>query len=137
MQDQSQPRRLTRGLDRKVGGVCGGLAEYFGIDATLVRIGFVVLSIITLGPAALLVYGVLWAIMPEPDPNAPPPRAQQSANGALLLGIVLVLVGISMAINGLHLLWWMTTNVLRFGWPALLIVAGILIVVAASRRRCG
>ncbi|MEI7926101.1 MAG: PspC domain-containing protein [Chloroflexota bacterium] len=135
MQDHSQPRRLTRGVDRKVGGVCGGLAEYFGIEPTFVRIGFAVLTIITFGPAGLFAYAVLWAIMPEPDPNAPPPRAQQSANGALLLGIVLLLVGVSMAINGLQLLWWMTTSMLRFGWPAVLITAGIFLVVVASRRR--
>ncbi len=128
----SQPRRLTRSAERMIGGVCGGIGEYFGVEPTLVRIGFVVLAIVTIGPGGLLAYGLLWAIMPAPDPNASPSNAP-TANGALLLGIVLVLVGIAAAFKGLELLWWMTSNVMRVGWPVVLIAAGILIVIASRR----
>lgn len=59
------PKRLTRSRDDKmVAGVCGGLAEYFNIDPTLVRIGAVVA--LCLGfPAVLLGYVVAWAIVPQ------------------------------------------------------------------------
>ena len=134
MQDRSSPRHLTRSADRKIGGVCGGIADYFAVDATLVRIGFALLAIFTVGPGGLFVYGLLWAIMPAPDPNAPPPSVERSINGALLLGIVLVLVGVSMAFQGLHIFWWMTSGVMRVGWPVALIAAGVLIVLAARRR---
>lgn len=55
--------RLTRSRrDKKIGGVCGGLAEYLGIDATIIRIIFVVLAL-TAGPG-LLLYAALWLILP-------------------------------------------------------------------------
>jgi uncharacterized membrane protein len=47
--------------------VCGGLAEYFGIDPVLVRIGFVVLAF--MGPGVLL-YFVLWIVTPKGEPGA-------------------------------------------------------------------
>ena len=57
-------RRLSRSRsDRMLGGVCGGLAQYFGIDATLVRIAFVV-SVILPGPQVLL-YLLLWLVIPQ------------------------------------------------------------------------
>jgi len=58
-------KRLYRDPDDKViGGVCSGLASYFGIqDPVWVRVIFVLLS--TLGGASVLVYAVLWAIVPE------------------------------------------------------------------------
>lgn len=66
----SQPdpaRRLHRSAtDRKIAGVCGGLAEYFGVDSTLVRIVTVVLAIY---PGAvicgILVYLLAWFVMPS------------------------------------------------------------------------
>jgi phage shock protein C len=48
-----------------VGGVVGGLAEYLGIDPTLARVGYVVLSVISAGFPGLLVYLVLWMVIPE------------------------------------------------------------------------
>jgi phage shock protein C len=51
--------------DKMVAGVCGGIAEYFGIDATLVRVAYVVLSVISTGFPGLLVYIILAFVMPE------------------------------------------------------------------------
>lgn len=50
-------------VDRKIGGVCGGLGEYFGIDSTLIRLLFV-LGMIFVG-GALLVYLILLIVIPE------------------------------------------------------------------------
>jgi phage shock protein PspC (stress-responsive transcriptional regulator) len=60
-------RRVTRSTsDRKIAGVCGGLADYFAIDATAVRLLWVVLTVfpgaIVLG---LVAYVVAWFIMPD------------------------------------------------------------------------
>ena len=56
-------RRLTLSAnDRKIAGVCGGLAEYFNTDATLVRLIFVVL--IMLGGSGVIIYLLAWIIMP-------------------------------------------------------------------------
>lgn len=49
--------------DKKIAGVCGGIAEYFNVDATLVRLGWVVFSL--LGGSGLLAYIIAAIIMPE------------------------------------------------------------------------
>ncbi|HMS76274.1 PspC domain-containing protein [Gordonia sp. (in: high G+C Gram-positive bacteria)] len=58
------PKRLTRSTRNKwIGGVCGGIAEYFDWDPNLVRLVFV-LSTMLPGPQ-LLVYAVLWLVIPR------------------------------------------------------------------------
>jgi phage shock protein PspC (stress-responsive transcriptional regulator) len=70
---KAETRRLTRSTtDRKIAGVCGGLAEYFNLDATLVRVVWAILTIvpgcIVLG---IVAYLVAWFIMPDsPAPHA-------------------------------------------------------------------
>ncbi|MFC4377500.1 PspC domain-containing protein [Nocardia halotolerans] len=57
-------RRFTRSTsDKWIAGVCGGIADYFGWNANLVRLAFVV-SCLLPGPQFLL-YLVLWLIMPK------------------------------------------------------------------------
>ncbi|GMU23235.1 MAG: PspC family transcriptional regulator [Phycisphaerae bacterium] len=61
------PQRLLRrsSENRMIAGVCGGLAEYFGMDPVLMRVLYVVGSIISAAFPGLLVYIVLWIIIPE------------------------------------------------------------------------
>ena len=57
-------RKLYRSrTNRKVAGVCGGLAQYFNLDATLVRVLFVVLAV--LGGSGLVLYLAMWIIVPN------------------------------------------------------------------------
>ena len=57
-------KKLTRSQSNKMlAGVCGGLAEYFGLDASLIRIIYVLGTIFT-AFAGVLVYIVLWIVMP-------------------------------------------------------------------------
>ena len=62
---------MTRGAltksshDKKLAGVCGGLAEYFDVSPSLVRWGFVVLSICSAAFPGLLTYIVLAIVMPR------------------------------------------------------------------------
>jgi phage shock protein C len=48
-----------------IGGVCGGLGEYFGIDPVAVRIGYVLVSILSAGFPGILVYIVMWILIPQ------------------------------------------------------------------------
>lgn len=72
-------RLLRSATDRKIGGVCGGFAEYFGLDSTLVRLAAVILAIY---PGAVicgvLAYIIGWLVIPsapaatfEPSPSMP------------------------------------------------------------------
>jgi phage shock protein C len=59
-------RRLTRcDSDRMVAGVCSGLGRYLNIDPTIVRLIFVLMFL--LGGHGLLVYIILWIVMPSED----------------------------------------------------------------------
>ena len=82
------PKKLTRSTtDKWLGGVCGGLAEYTGVDVTIIRLITFVLVIVGVG-TTLLVYLAAWLLMPEDTatgnwpapppggPTAPPPPSQ-------------------------------------------------------------
>jgi phage shock protein C len=57
-------KRLYRSRsDRTIAGVCAGIADYFGWDPTLVRIGWIVLTFF--GGSGILIYFVLWLVVPE------------------------------------------------------------------------
>ncbi|MEQ8906300.1 PspC domain-containing protein [Ekhidna sp.] len=58
-------KRLFRSNDRMLGGVCAGIADYFGWDPTLVRVAYLVLSIVSAAFPGLLVYIILWIIIPQ------------------------------------------------------------------------
>jgi phage shock protein C len=64
----AQTRKLYRSrTDRKLAGVCGGLAQYFNLDATLIRVLFVALAV--LGGTGLVLYVAMWIIVPN-EPQA-------------------------------------------------------------------
>ena len=59
------PKRLTRSKDKMIAGVLAGIGNYFDIDPTVVRIGYVVLSIASVGFPGLIAYLIMWAMIPE------------------------------------------------------------------------
>ena len=65
-----EPRKLYRsGTQRMIAGVCGGLAEYFNVDATLMRVLFLLLAVF--GGSGIVIYIVMWIIVPDAS-KAPP-----------------------------------------------------------------
>jgi phage shock protein C len=57
-------RKLYRSrTNRKLAGVCGGLAEYFNLDPTLIRVLFVALAV--LGGSGIVLYLAMWIIVPN------------------------------------------------------------------------
>jgi phage shock protein PspC (stress-responsive transcriptional regulator) len=57
---------LVRSRRNKVlGGVCGGIAEWLGWDVTLVRVAYVLVSIFSAGFPGIVVYVILWIVMPQ------------------------------------------------------------------------
>ena len=146
-------RRLTRSRDAMIGGVAAGLANWLNTDPALVRIVWALLVPLT-GGAALVAYIVAWIVVPEeprgtaaaaPAPNADDapvgalgdgatttvePRRGDDNRAALYIGGGLVLIG----------LWFLVREyvpAIRWDlvWPLLLVGAGVLILVTASRRR--
>jgi phage shock protein PspC (stress-responsive transcriptional regulator) len=61
------PRKLRRSRNRVIAGVCGGIAEWFGWPAGRTRLAYVLLSILSAAFPGILVYLLLWIVMPDAD----------------------------------------------------------------------
>ncbi len=59
--------QLQRSKNRIIAGVCGGIAEYFGWDPATLRIVYVLVSIFSAAFPGILVYIILWVVMPPAD----------------------------------------------------------------------
>ncbi|MGZ4393750.1 MAG: PspC domain-containing protein [Gaiellaceae bacterium] len=125
------PRVLRRSReDRVLGGVCGGLGRYLGIDPVLLRLAFALL--LFAGGAGALIYVIAWIVIPEEQPGDELGDAPiQTAGGAgTVFGFLLVAIGgvllIHAAVPG-----WLG---LRYVWPALVIVLGLAIVARGTRK---
>jgi phage shock protein PspC (stress-responsive transcriptional regulator) len=64
MADPRNPLHRSR-RHRMIAGVCGGLADWLGWDPTLVRVLYVVVSVLSVAFPGIIVYVILWALMPE------------------------------------------------------------------------
>ncbi len=82
------PRRLTRSSDRRIAGVAGGIAEYFGIDPVIVRLAFVVA--IFLGGTGVLAYLIAWIVVPEAGETGEGGPRSGGVDGSMLLAVSLL-----------------------------------------------
>lgn len=83
-------RRLYRSRRQRIlGGVCGGLAEYFNVDVVIIRVLWLLLTL--MGGAGVVAYIVMWIVIPA-NPNQPEPAIRSS--GSAGVGIVLIILGI-------------------------------------------
>ncbi len=125
-----RPLRRSRD-DRVVGGVCGGLAEYFGVDPVLIRIAAVALALS--GGAGVLAYVIAWIAIPEDGAPAgapgPAPHRAGSAAGTTVVGAVMVALGGLLLVNRI---WpWVNAAVV---WPLILVVLGVAVLTSGRRR---
>jgi phage shock protein C len=126
------PRHLLRKSrdDRILTGVCGGLARYFGVDSTLVRLAFVLLTVA--GGGGIIVYLVALLLMPDEDPGepvaGPPPEGQVREGLWFFAGVALIALGLILLIG--QLIPWFG----RLLGPVLLIAIGVGLLVHVARR---
>lgn len=62
-------QKLTRSSDKVIAGVCAGIAEFLGWDIALVRILYILISIFSAAFPGIIVYIILWIVMPPANNN--------------------------------------------------------------------
>jgi phage shock protein C len=122
-------RRLYRSTsDKYIGGVCGGLAEYFNIDPALVRI-FFILMLFASG-FGLLAYVVCWIAIRKRMAVEPGvvETGERPSWTRYLPGVLLIFLGVIFLVR--ENWWWFNFDwyIERF-WPLVLIGVGLLLVV--------
>ncbi len=117
------PARLVREPDdRKIAGVCAGLADHLGIDVTAVRLGTVILALLT--PLVIIAYVVASLVLPERHPDEPRRRATRVHLGRVphpLLVVAAIVAGAALARRA----WWLEP----FPAAVALIAVGVWLIV--------
>jgi len=131
-----------------IAGVCGGIAEYLNVDPTLIRLGFVLLTLAS--GTGILLYLVMAIVVPRAPVGVSPPTAAAvpldlswlGPTILLLVGLGLVMFGAAWVLDQIGLWFWASFgfwNIVRtlakFFWSTLLIVTGLVIVAAALKRK--
>jgi phage shock protein C len=115
--------------NRILGGVCGGIAEYFGLDPTLVRIITVLLML--LPGIGVLTYVILWIVIPARPigEEIEEPSKPLSSTNRYLPGIILIAFGLLLLFREyvFHFTW-------SDFWPLVLIVLGVALIIAGNAR---
>lgn len=133
-------RKLYRSNNQKmIAGVCGGVAEYFNIDVTLIRLIVAIVGICSFG-TAFLVYIIAAIIIPESpydgheyggfvDDRPPADNSKLMS----ILGVTLVVAGIIALVSGLFPFIW---RLFRKGfWPAIIIIAGLALIYSGWKNK--
>ena len=128
MNTSNEIRRLYKSrTNRMIDGVCGGVAEYFGFDPTLVRIAWVLL--IFPGGLGIILYIAGMILMPKNPaiimPTGSVPNTVSSASSHTFWGILLVVIGMFWLMSNLGVWhhWWGLSW--EFFLPVVLILAGV------------
>ena len=112
-----------------IGGVCGGLGRYLGVDPVLLRIAMVVLAIA--GGGGILIYLVAWVLIPpeREGEDLGTARPEGADTTRLIVGGALIAIGTILLLN-LSVPW-----LGKYFWPLALIAVGVAVVIQASSRR--
>jgi len=143
----AETKKLFRSKqDKVIGGVCGGIAEYFKIDPVWVRL--IAVLLIFFDGIGILFYIIAWIIMPE-NPNQQEtkktkaqevvnkavtsikshkkvhkkPKKKKHSGGSSILGIIITIIGIGLLMR--NLFDWFN---IQYIWPSLLIIIGLYYV---------
>jgi len=139
-------RRLYRSRsDRMLWGVCGGLAKYFDMDPTIVRV--IAVLLVFANGLGIIAYVIMAIVVPLEGSKVTTPREVVEENVEEMkevaselgrevrrrnvLGITLIVIGILFLLGSFNLFWWFEWG--KF-WPLIIVAIGVLIIVSARRR---
>ncbi|MBQ2498812.1 MAG: PspC domain-containing protein [Bacteroidales bacterium] len=133
--------------NRVIAGVCAGLADYFNIDISLMRVLFFVALLC--GSFGFWMYVILWIVVPEenilgpgdneqyrsqssygetiditPNEDGEPDNGKKNVNGAMIASLILIFIGLVALIDNFTSLTWIWKL-----WPVPLIMIGVVILI--------
>jgi len=126
-------RRKAKG--KVLGGVCAGLADYFNIDVSLIRLAMVLLALAD--GLGILFYILAWIVVPEEDGEEKKEEGrveeQSSLNVQVVGGVFLVLLGLYFLVKNYFGLFLPFEKV----WPVFLIILGVWVIVKGFNKKEG
>ena len=112
-----------------IGGVCGGLGEYFNIDPIIFRIAFIVLALAK--GIGIIGYVICWIAIPRrAEGEIADTRPPKSEYVKYIPGILLIVIGAAFLVDDLF--YWISFSNL---WPLILIVGGAVLIYASMRKK--
>ena len=134
-------RKLSRNtMNKVIGGVCSGLANFFGLDVALVRIAFVIAFMFA--SFGFWLYIILWIVLPvdgqqstvnsqqsESEPVSEPVSKSESKVKSILAGSFVILIGLLFLINNFIPINWVWKL-----WPLILVAIGVVMIVTSSKK---
>lgn len=127
-------------MNRVIGGVCSGLAEYFGLDTALVRIAFVIAFMFA--SFGFWIYIILWAILPvsgqQTIDNGQPSESvsesesvskSESKVKSIFAGSFIILVGLLFLLNNFIPINWVWKL-----WPLILVAIGVVMIITSRKK---
>lgn len=122
-------KRFSRSSNSFICGVCAGLAEYVGMDVTLMRVLWVAGAIVTWFWLAVIAYVVLAFVMSSPNGTPEGERFWHNLNGRnVMVALAVLLIGSGLLIIAQQVL---NINISRYFFPISLILGGALLMVFA------
>ena len=132
-------KRLYRSrTDRMLGGVCGGIAKYFNVDPTLIRL--LAAALILAGGAIIIAYIIAWIVIPE-EPEGkteeeekvivattPEEKSEERRKDIELIAWILIFVGLIWFCLHLFSLWLPSRFFARLIFPVALVIVGVLLL---------
>jgi phage shock protein PspC (stress-responsive transcriptional regulator) len=129
-------------MNKVIGGVCSGLAEFFGLDVALVRIAFVIAFMFA--SFGFWLYIILWIVLPDGQQTIDSgqqifgqSQSQQSESvskseskvKSVLAGSFVILIGLLFLINNFIPINWVWKL-----WPLILVAIGVVMIVTSSKK---
>ena len=122
---------ISRGTDRWIGGVCSGIAHRLGVDPIIIRGALVVLTL--LAGIGVLLYGLAWALLPEPDGRI---HVQEAGAGRWSSGMTGALIATVLGLTGLGGgFWgWSHNGLSGLLWTVFWVAGAIFLIYHLSQR---
>lgn len=118
--------------NKVVGGVCGGLGEYLGIDPVIIRIIWA--ALIFMHGFGLIAYIIAWIIIPE-EPLGLKKEALSrdfEEHSKFFIGAALIVIGALFILNNLGLFSWINW---AYSWPIIIIVIGVILILQFREKK--